>query len=212
MLNKTETGQSLRGRGHIFALCLLFFMAAVMAGCGGVRGTSGDGYLAVLDRWSRGDKVYEGLEARLYMNATYKTIEFRKAYIDRYAKGYELSPERVKSLMERETEQSLAYNEFFFTAFTPEEALNDFAEKDSVWQIYLEDAKGNRAKPLSIIAVSNSEPVLREIFPYFDLWSKAYTIQFPKYADNGDEISPDSGPVKIIVTGVMGKGEMTWGK
>lgn len=187
-------------------------MSVILAGCGGVRGTEGGGYLKVLDRWSRGEKVYEGLESRLYMNATYKTVEFRKAYIERYAKSYELSPERVKVMMERETEQALAYNEFFFTAFTPEDALNDFAEKDSVWQIYLEDAKGNRAKPLSIVAVSNSEPVLREFFPYFDFWSKAYAIQFPKYADNGDEMSPEAGPVKLIVTGVMGKGEMKWGK
>lgn len=212
MLDKTGAVQTLRGRGLIHALCLLFFISAIVAGCGGVRGTSGDGYFKVLDRWSKGDKVYEGLESRLYMNATYKTAEFRKAYIDRYAKSYELSPERAKALMERETEQALAYNEFFFTGFTPEESLNDFAEKDSVWQIYLEDAKGNRAKPLSISAVPNSEPVLREFFPYFDLWSKAYTIQFPKYADNGDEMSPEAGPVKLIVTGVMGKGEMTWGK
>lgn len=210
MLDNIEAGKRLKGRGLFKALCLLFFLS-VLTSCGAVKAPSGEDYFRVLDRWSRGDKVYVGLESRLYVNATYKTPEFRKAYIERYARSYELSPDQEKALMERETEQGQAYNEFFFTAFTPEEALNDFDRKDSVWQLYIEDAEGRRAKPLSITAIDNPEPVVREFFPYFDLWSRAYTIRFPKYADSGEEISPEKGPVKLIVTGVMGKGELEWG-
>lgn len=212
MLDMAGAEKKSGGRGRVFALCLFFFIAALVSGCAGVNGTTGEDYFTVLDRWSRGEKVYEGLEARLYMNATFKTPEFRKAYVERYAKSYELSTDHAKAMMDREAEQALAYNEFFFTAFTPEGSLNDFEQSGSVWQVYLEDAKGNRAKPISIKAFANSEPVVREFFPYFDLWSKAYTIQFPKYADSGDEINPSAGPVKLIVTGVMGKGELNWGK
>lgn len=211
MLDKMEAGRLLRGRGRISALCLLFFLSVLAAGCAGARGPAGEDYLKVLDRWSRGDKVYDGLESRLSMNATYKTAEFRKAYVEKYARSFELSPDHVKAMLDKETEQGLAYNEFFFAAFTPDDTLNDFDKPESVWQIYIEDAKGNRAKPISIAAIDNSEPVTREFFPYFDVWSKAYTLQFPKYADNGDEIDPGKGAVKLIVTGVMGKGELQWG-
>jgi hypothetical protein len=200
----------IRGRGRIAVLCLLFFLSVVASGCGAVKGPSGEDYFKVLDRWSRGQKVYQGLETRLYINATYKTSEFRQAYIERYSTSYELGPDQAKALMERETEQAEAFNEFFFTAYTPDVALNDFDLKESVWLLYIEDSAGNRAKPISVTAVDGSEPVIREFFPYFDLWSKAYTVKFPKYAESGGEINPEKGPVKLIVTGVMGKGELEW--
>ena len=186
------------------------FFLALLSGCSGVKGPSGAEYFKSLDRWSRGQKVYHGLESRLYVNATYKTMDFRKAYVDRYALSYDLGADHAKALMDRESEQALAYNEFFFTAFTPDETLNDFDRKETVWQIYLEDSSGNRAKPISISAVDGSEPVIREFFPYFDLWSKAYLVKFPKYADAGAEIDPEKGVVKLVVTGVMGKGELEW--
>lgn len=208
MLKVSEAGKRIPGR-WLIAACLLFFLP-VLAGCGGPKGPSTESYFKVLERWSRGEKVFSGLESRLYINATYKTQEFRKAYIEHYSRSYELSPEHAKALLERETEQGQAYNEFFFTAYTPESSLNDFERNDSVWQLYIEDAQGRRAKPLSIMALDNPEPVIREFFPYFDLWSRAYTVRFPKYADSGDEISPEKGEVKFIVTGVMGKGELKW--
>ena len=209
MRNGSGLRTLLCGRGLSKALCLLFFLAFA-TGCAGVKGPSGAGYFKSLDRWSRGQKVYQGFESRLYVNATCKTLDFRKAYVERYSASYGLGPEHARALLERETEQAEAYNEFFFTAFTPDGSLNDFDKKGSVWQIYLEDAEGNRARPISISAVEGSEPVIREFFPYFDLWSKAYLVKFPKYADSGSEINPEKTVVKLIVTGVMGKGELEW--
>lgn len=206
----SASGNVSTGTGPRLALCVLFFLL-LTAGCGGVKGAAGDGYFKTLDRWSRGQKVYQGLEARLYLNATYKTADFRRAYIDRYAASYGLGAEHAKAMMEREAGQAEAYNEFFLTAFTPEEGINDLDRKDSVWQIYLEDAAGNRAKPLSVASVEGSETVMREFFPYFDLWSRAYVLRFPKYADAGVEMDPEKGPVKLIVTGIMGRGELEWG-
>lgn len=206
-----QSVKSKGGRGRAPALCLVFFAALLLfAGCAAVETPPAEDYFKVLERWSRGQKVYAGLEARLYINATYKTAEFRRAYMERYAKSYELAPGHTKSLAERENEQAEAFNEFFFTAYTPDDALNDFDKAETVWQMYIEDESGNRSRPISITAVDSSEQVVREFFPYFDLWSKAYTVKFPKYVDGGAEINPEKGAVKLIVTGVMGKGELVW--
>jgi len=205
---KTRTG---RGLG---ALCLLFFAAILISGCGPAKQAgppSADiAYYQALDRWSRGFKAFEGLESRLYFNATYKNEEFRRAYISKYSSDYALGPERTQALMERELEQAQAYNEFFFTAYTPDELLNDFHKKDSVWQVYLEDGQGNKVRPVSISRIDNSEAIIRDYFPYYDLWSRAYVARFPKYAENGQEIPGAVGVLKISVTGAMGKGELTW--
>lgn len=204
------------GRGLLAALCLLLFLAAVfLTGCGtgktAEKPWTGADYYKVLDRWSRGLKLYEGLESRLYLNATYKGEEFRKAYIRRYAESYALGPERTQALLERELEQGLQYNEFFFTAYTPDERLNDFGKKDSVWQLYLEDGEGGLIRPISVSRIENSEAVIREFFPYYDLWSRAYAVKFPVYSETGQAIAGiDAQALKLVVTGIMGRGELVW--
>ncbi|HBG47890.1 MAG TPA: hypothetical protein DDW94_13005 [Deltaproteobacteria bacterium] len=201
------------GRG-LAVLCVLLLSAALFQGCG-VGKESGKpageaGYNQALNRWSRGFKVYEGLESRLYMNATYKSVEFRKAYIQRYSESYAMGPERSQMLLERELEQAEGYNEFFFAAYTPDESINDFDKAASVWQLYLEDGSGGKVRPISIARVENSDAVIREFFPYYDLWSKAYVVKFPKYNETGQEIPGPDGLVRLTVTGVMGKGALEW--
>lgn len=202
-----------RGRG-LGALCLLFFAAILVYGCGAAKEAAppdaDKAYYLALDRWSKGFKIYDGFDSTLYVNATYKSEEFRRAYIAKYSADYALGPERSQALLDREIEQHQAYNEFFFTAFTLEEGLNDFEKKDSVWQVYLDDGQGNRVRPISISRIENSESVIREYFPYYDLWSKAYVARFPKYTENGQDIPGATGAMKLVVTGAMGRGELAW--
>lgn len=202
-----------KGRG-LGSLCLLFFTALLVTGCAPAQKASrpsvDSAYFQALERSSRGFKAYEGFESRLYVNATYKSEDFRRAYIAKYSADYALGPERAQALLERELEQLEAYNEFFFTAYTPDEALNDFHKKDSVWQVYLEDGQGNKVRPVSISRIGNSEAVMRDYFPYYDLWSRAYVARFPKYTENGQEIPGPAGVMKLSFTGAIAKGELTW--
>jgi len=86
---------------------------------------------------------------------------------------------------------------------------NDFAESDSIWKVYLEDDKGARLSPVSVSKLDASDPLLREFFPYMDLWSSAYSIKFPKYSETGTEPIPnaDTRSMRLVVTGVLGKFE-----
>ncbi|MBI1911632.1 MAG: hypothetical protein HYS21_06485 [Deltaproteobacteria bacterium] len=169
-------------------------------------------YQEVLNKWTSGIKLYEGFEAKLYMSATYKGPEFRKAYIQRYAAGYQLEEGYKNALLERELEQADKYNEFFFSAYTPDEKWNDFNQPNSVWKLYLEDNLGNRLSPVSISKVNNSDPLIREFFPYLDLWSTGYIVRFPKYSETGTEPIPGENTkfLKLIATGVLAKGELVW--
>lgn len=198
-----------KGKGLLTGLCLLFLFAAISQGC--AKGPAAEPpYHKTLDHWSGGLRIHDKLESRLYLNATYKSEEFRKAYIRKYSGSYALGPERSDALLARELDQAAKYNEVFFTAHTPDEMVNDFDRKDSVWQLYLEDGSGNRARPISISRVEGTEAFIREFFPYFDLWSKAYLARFPKYSEEGTEMPGPDGTLKLIVTGVMGRGEVAW--
>lgn len=200
-----------RRGGRVFSavLCLLALSAIFFQGC--AKGPAPEPpYHKVLDRWSGGVRLHEKLESRLYLNATYKSEEFRRAYIRKYGESYALGPEREEALLARELEQAEKYNEVFFTAYTPDSAVNDFDRRDSVWQVYLEDGSGNRARPISISRVEGTEAFIREFFPYFDLWSRAYSVQFPRYSEEGTELPGADGTLKLVVTGVMGRGEIAW--
>ncbi|MDO8426683.1 MAG: hypothetical protein Q7T24_04125, partial [Deltaproteobacteria bacterium] len=169
-------------------------------------------YQEVLKKWTRGKKIYEGLEARLYITATYKDPEFRKAYITRFVNSYELEESLKDALLVREMDQADRYNEFFFTAYTPDQKWNDFERPDSIWKLYLEDDTGARLKPISVAKVDASDPLIREFFPYSDLWSSGYLVKFPKYSEAGAEPIPSGETIslRLIVTGVLGKGELEW--
>lgn len=202
---------------HQAAWLFFVFFLIFLPGCAGKtepkpKAATPPNYSEVLDKWTRGKKIYADLDARLYMYATYKTFDFRDAYVDRYTRSYQLTAGYRQALLEREKEQSDKYNEFFFTAYTPESRWNDFDRLDSIWKLYLEDDSGNRLIPVSITKVDAGDPLIREFFPYFDMWSSGYIVRFPKYSEAGTEPIPGEKTkyLKLTVTGILGTGELEW--
>ncbi|MBI5643782.1 MAG: hypothetical protein HY954_09955 [Deltaproteobacteria bacterium] len=196
----------------VFGLFFIF-ISVLASGCAAKKNAQHkESYFESLNKWTRGIKIYEGLETRLYINATYKDTAFREAYIERYAASYELEEGQIRSLKERELEQAEKINEFFFTAYTPKDELNDFNDPSSVWKLYMEDDTGARLVPLSISRLDSTDPILREFFPYFDPWSSAYLVKFPKYSETGTEPIPNPGTkaIRLVVTGIFGKGGLEW--
>ena len=207
------------GKAAASALCSVFL--AVLLAAAALTGCSKKSvepekprpdYSKVLNAETRSAKIYSGLDAVLFITATYKTMDFREAYVDTYAKGYEVDPSYLAALLERERDENDRYNEIFFAAYTSESRLNDFDKRDSVWRLYLDDSEGNRLTPVSVTKLDPADPVLRKFFPYFDQWSSGYIVRFPKYSVSGTE--PIPGPqtkfLKLVVTGVMGRGELEW--
>ncbi|MFQ5442791.1 MAG: hypothetical protein ACE5EB_08725 [Thermodesulfobacteriota bacterium] len=198
--------------GRVICLLVLSVVISVAGGCAAKKGAVRAGYFSELSRWTRSKAVFKGLEDRLYISATFKSRSFRKAYAEYYAESYRLDSDYREVLLKREMDQAEKFNEVFFTVYTPEEDWNDFSRKDSVWKVYLEDNLGNRLAPISIETVEGSSSIIREFFPYFDLWSTAYTARFPKYSVTSAEPIPgkDTGYIKLVVTGVLGAGELKW--
>ena len=55
-------------------------------------------YKRVCDRWSREVRIHRGLEVLLIASATFKSDEFRRAYVDEYAAAYKLTSEGKNSM------------------------------------------------------------------------------------------------------------------
>ncbi|MBI5893673.1 MAG: hypothetical protein HZB79_08505 [Deltaproteobacteria bacterium] len=199
----------------LLATCILL-LVTVFTGCAGkkeiVKPQPAKDYSDILSQWTKSKKVYENLETKLYIYATYKSWQWRDAYIDEYAKRYMMDALQKENILAREKEINERFNEFFLSIYTPEIKWNDFDKKDSIWSIYLEDDKGERVSPLEITRVDENNPLVREFFPHMDLWSFGYIVRFPKYLPTGKEPFPSSASksMKLIITGAVGKTQLEW--
>ena len=194
-------------------MMLMPVLIASQSGCAAKgKGKAVVDYFDLLDSWTRVEKVYEGVEPRLILKATYKNRLFRYAYIDRYVDDYKLGPRYKEAMRKKALELSLLYNEFIFAAHTPTERWNDFDRRDSIWKLYLEDNLGNRLTPISIDKLDAKDPLLHEFFPYIGLWSSIYIIRFPKYSESGTESIPgaDTDYLRLTVAGTIASGELVW--
>ncbi|MBI5599805.1 MAG: hypothetical protein HY890_08755 [Deltaproteobacteria bacterium] len=169
-------------------------------------------YYDIMNQWTRNTKVFDGLESRLYIHATFRSLPYRKAYVEEYSRRYELGADMEKTLLVREIEAQEAYNEFFIAAYTPSAEWNDFEKAGSIWKLYLSDRSGARLEPLEIKKVDSKDPLYREFFPYLDPWSYGYIVRFPRYDSEGRGPvgDRDSGFLRLVVTGLKGRGELVW--
>lgn len=219
MIQKTITNYKLQITNFrlLFLLFTIhFLLITVSTGCAfknnEVIGKPKKDYSSVLNYWTKNQKVYENLETKLYVYATYKSWQWREMYADEYARRYMLDPVQKENILAREKETSERFNEFFLSIYTPELKWNDFDKKDSIWNIYMEGENGERVTPIEITRVDENNPIVREFFPYMDLWSYGYIIKFPKYLPAGKESfpSPSSKLIKLIITGAVGKAHLEW--
>ncbi len=189
---------------------LSFFLGA--SGCS-IKSASHDAdanYIKRLHDWTRSVKVLEGLSTRLYLSATYKTMDFRAAYVERYSAAYEVDEEARLKLLKKEEADAAMFDDFFVVAYTPRKEWNDLDKKDSMWRLFLQDSAGRRIEPASISKVSRVAPLVKEFFPHLDEWSIAYEVRFLKSAAEDGENPDRDGSVKLMITSVLGKGELAW--
>ena len=194
---------------------LLILSVLIACGCSQKRQDMANGkatadvqpgeYGAALNHWSRTEKVYEKLETRLIVNATWRSGAFRDAWADEWARRYVLSDAERDEIKRREHGDSESYHEFFFAAYTPETRWNDFSKRDSMWRLRLFDDAGNSVEPLVVTKVKNDDPKAHAFYPYFTLWTKGYVVKFPRGG-----LSPDSKTLRFQLTSGVGAAELLY--
>lgn len=196
------------GRIVIGALCLFGMVA-----CSHVQGymdiVSEKGmskpYLQALKQWSRSQKAYSQFETRAHIEATLRSPEFNRAYIEEYSRLYQLNADERRKMEEMQASSELT--EFIFYAYIPNKAENDFDRQGSIWSIYMINAKGEKEAPMEIRRIDPVTPVITEFFPYVNpYYGIAYWLRFSKPPEGGQ-----NGPIKLVFTSVLGKVELAFG-
>lgn len=180
---------------------------AKMANAGATADVKPSEYRAALDRWTREQKVYQSLETRLLVNATYKSGAFRDAWVDENARRQVLSDADRDELKRREHDAADSYHEFFFAAYTQETRWNDFSRRDSIWRLRLFDDKGGSVEPLVVTRVKQDDPVARAFYPYFSLWGRGYVVKFPRAG-----LAEDSKTLRLQMTSAVAAAELEYSR
>ena len=212
--NGEKTSPILRFSGSPIRLHLILFCILLFTGCAAKEEAIKPslGYFDILPQMTKHKKVIDNLDSKLFVYATYKSWPLREAYVEEYARRYQMDDSGKEKLKEKEMGLDEKFNEFFIAVYTPDEKWNDFDQPLSIWKIYMEDEKGERLSPIEIKKVDADSPLIREFYPYLDLWSSTYIVKFPKYIITGEEPFPgkDTNYFRLKITGVVGNVVLEW--
>jgi hypothetical protein len=167
-------------------------------------------YERVYDRWTRHQQVFQDADVALEVWATFKSWDFREAFIERWAEVYSLSePDEAKLRESQRQILSEAY-EFHVTAQSSNFKWNDLEKDSSAWRVRLVDALGHELSPEYVRVVKLPDAYESAFFPLKTPFTKTYGIRFAVPGDASAFVGPKSGAITLRISSPMGRIELEW--
>ena len=166
-------------------------------------------YEGVYQRWTRHDYAQHGVDKSLEVWATFKSWDFREAYISRYAAIYQKSDSERSQLRAGEHEACSQAFEFHVTAQSSNYDWNDLEKASSPWRLTLVDAVGHELPAEKVRVEKLPDAYEREFFPAKGPFTKSYSVRFVPPADGGFS-GVRSGSLTLRFSSPVGQINLTW--
>jgi hypothetical protein len=170
-------------------------------------------YGEVYERWTRHQQALHHTDVALEVWATFKSWDFRQAYIERYAAIYGLSETDRANLRQAQLEASRGTYEFLVTALATEYRWNDLDRENSAWRVTLLDALGHEVAATEIKVEKFPDAFEREFFPaknqFNRAFTKTYAIRFA-VGEAGEFVGAKSGALTLRIASPIGRVELVW--
>jgi len=135
-------------------------------------------YQASFDKWTNSEKAYRGGAQALQVTATLQSRDVIEQHVFIDAKRYHWSSDQYREARQKELYKNESATSFFLVLYTEKDENNNIDKPDSVWNIFL-DVAGKRIAPSSIKRIYENKTILFDKYPYINVWSKNYTVEFP---------------------------------
>ena len=135
-------------------------------------------YSSVYESWTRHAKLVRDVGTVIEAWATYKSWDFRQAYVAYYASIYKDSDRAA--LMRSQLDASRANWEFHVAVQTTTDKWNDLERKNTPWRVTLIDATGAELGPTSTQVVKLPEIYESQFFPSRTEFTRTYQISFAR--------------------------------
>jgi len=187
-------------------IILLLSILVLAAGCREHRAVRflwpdlDDPYQEVAREWSRSGKLYSGIETDAIVHATFKSRQWRQAYIEKRAEVYGLTEKEQAGLYSIAVDSMDRETEVFLSIFSPKPEQARIRFSDPLWSIFIQ-TEDEKIYPLEIRAVRKPLAKLQTFYPYAGQWSHNYILRFPE---------PTRDSLVMIMTGPLGRLEFDW--
>ena len=168
-------------------------------------------YSDVCARWTRHDyALHEWQDKAIEVWATFKSWDFREAYIERYAAVYSLSDADRTTLRQAQREAYHQAYEFHVIAQSAEYTWNDLDKSSSPWRVTLVDALGNEIPSDRVRVEKLPDAYERDFFPDKTPFSKSYSIRFTMPASGTEFSGVKSGSITLRIASPIGRVDLLW--
>jgi hypothetical protein len=199
----------------------LLFASALTTGCArkqvvvdfseGPRDYVAKDYERVYERWTRHERVLHDEDVGLEVWATFKSWDFREAYIERYAAIYSLSDADKQTLRTAQLDAFHRAYEFHVTAQATNFKWNDLEKSSSAWRTALVDALGHELVPEAVKIEKLPDAYERAFFPAKTPFTKTYSVRFVVPAASESDFSGvGAGSLTLRFASPIGRVELKW--
>lgn len=182
----------------------------------GPRRFDGREYDDLLQRWTRHSEylVFQGLDERLLVDATYHSWEFRWALTARQARDRTLEGEDALALRDQSMVAWRAFHEFYIALSTVTPRAAELHRPNPVWTLSLVDDRGRRVAPARFERVRRPGPNETVYYPYTSPWRTVYRVYFPtRQGEPGNEwevLGPGTRWFLLRFAGSLGTVDLRW--
>ncbi|MBU1003452.1 MAG: hypothetical protein KKE73_13140 [Proteobacteria bacterium] len=162
-----------------------------------------DPYVLSTKEWTRSAAVYDGVNLRFVATATAKSLDWREAFVARYAAAYSQTPSEAAQALADQMRAHEAASEVILALESPSMDVGRLSVRDEQWKVFALQGE-NKLYPQEIRRLKKSswpETKLGTFFPYFNPWQKFYCVSFQRVAQ---------GPLTVVVSGPAGRVELGW--
>ena len=167
-------------------------------------------YSGVYERWTRHDFAEHDVDKALEVWATFKSWDFREAYVEKYAAIYSLPDADRTKIRQGEREAYRTVYEFHLTAQSANWDWNDLEKSTTPWRLTLVDALGHELPSERVRIQKLPDAYEREFFPAKTPFSKSYSVKFNIPAPGGDFVGAKSGSLTLRIASPVGRIDLIW--
>ncbi|MBI5545303.1 MAG: hypothetical protein HY901_15540 [Deltaproteobacteria bacterium] len=154
-------------------------------------------YQSTLARWTRHAEIYDGLDSRAFVAATFHSMSFREARVARTTAFFALPPAESQALLAVERQGHTEALELLLGMSANERRFDDLARPGSMWRLALVSSAGE-VLPLSIDRLPRPDPNLTGLYPYLGPFWTAYRVLFPRTFANGAQVLPQQAQTFVV--------------
>ncbi|MDC0708778.1 hypothetical protein POL68_09895 [Stigmatella sp. ncwal1] len=165
-------------------------------------------YQDIFSQYSDRAEIYDGFDTRVFAGATFQTMPFREARVQRQAQFQFLPRPRVEELLAKERNEEAQFHEFWMGVHVNDYRFEDFGRKNTIWRVVLL-TPSMEVEPVSIERMGRSNLAMRSFYPYMGVFWIAYRVRFPKVLTDGTPvIPPTASHVHLRLASTLGHAEL----